>query len=210
MALNQQDIRFVLNSQMVNGKWYEIKDLIKLFSEVYADFEPVDVESIPSEPNRPRWHRLVTNCVRMSPGRNDYPSDNSWIELRTRKPGRTFEYSIAPIDPVELEILRSFVHELGHDDDSGHVYAIVNNAFPGWVKIGKTIDFKQRLSAYQTYSPYQDFKELEKTHVNNRHSAEGFAHRLAADLTRVEQTGEWFFITDEEVSTVLEQVKSKF
>ena len=53
-------------------------------------------------------------------------------------------------------------------------------------------------------------KNLKKTHVNNRHSAEGFAHRLAADLTRVEQTGEWFFITDEQVSTVLEQVKLKF
>ena len=204
MSLNQQIIREVLNREMQPGIWYEVKDLINLFSKVYANFGQIDIDPLPSEPNRPRWHRLVTNSVRMSPGRNDYPTDNSWVELRTRKPKRNFEYSLALEDPVEAEIVRSF----RDDDGSGYIYAITNDAFINWVKIGKTIDFAQRLAAYQTYSPYQDFKELDKIRVNDRHTAEGYAHRLAADRTKVDPSGEWFFISDDDVGEILTTVES--
>jgi len=206
MSLDQQKIRLVLANEMVPNEWYEIKHLVELFSEVYTDFKPEDIEPIPSEPNRPRWHRLVTNCVRMSPGRNDYPSDNSWIELRTRRPNRNFEYSLAPFDPVELSILSSVTE----DDGSGHIYGIVNEAFPNWVKIGKTIDFKQRLAAYQTYSPHQDYKELDKVLVQNRHTAEGVAHRKAADVSQGKQQGEWFYISEHEVNKILSEVETDY
>ena len=186
MSLNQKNIRSFLSDKMVIGQWYEVKNLIQLFLENYTEFELTDKEPIPSEPNRPRWHRLVTNCVRMSPGRSDYPTDNSWIELRTRKKNRNFEYSIMLVDPVERMILSAVTD----DDGSGHIYGIVNEAFPNWIKIGKTIDFNQRLAAYQTYSPYKDYKELYKVHVGNRHTAEVIAHKLAADLSKIEQSGE--------------------
>ena len=182
MALNQQKIRTILDSNMDIDKWYKVKDLIELISLVHKDFQGIDKEPLPSEPNRPRWHRLVTNSVRMSPGRPDYPSDNSWIELRTRRKGRNFEYAMSIIDPVEKAILSSFTE----DDGSGFIYAIVNNAFPNWVKIGKTIDF---------------------------HTAEGFAHRLAADQSQVEtnDTGEWFYLPEKsEVEAILWDVQSKF
>ncbi|QDH47329.1 hypothetical protein SB_095 [Salmonella phage vB_SenS_SB9] len=40
----------------------------------------------------------------------------------------------------------------------GYVYAITNPAFPGWVKIGASVDAETRLNQYQTYSPHRDYK----------------------------------------------------
>gem|GEM_PF-2885780 len=206
MSLDQQIIRKVLSENMILGHWYEVKGLIELFSENFIEFEPVDLEPLPSEPNRPRWHRLVTNSVRMSPGRSDYSTDNSWIELRTRKKSRNYEYSISIVDPVERMILSTVTN----DDGTGYIYGIVNEAFPNWVKIGKTIDFKQRLAAYQTYSPYQNYKELNKVLVQNRHTAEGVAHRKAADISQVEQSGEWFYISENQVNKILTEVETDY
>lgn len=39
----------------------------------------------------------------------------------------------------------------------GYVYAITNPAFPGWVKIGASVDAETRLNQYQTYSPKRDY-----------------------------------------------------
>tara|TARA_Y100001980_G_C14394394_1_gene192513 strand:- start:222 stop:641 length:420 start_codon:yes stop_codon:yes gene_type:complete len=139
----------------------------------------------------------------MSPGREDYPSNDSWIELRTRKKSRNYEYSMSIIDPVEQAILSTVTE----DDGSGYIYGIVNEAFPNWVKIGKTIDFEKRLAAYQTYSPYQNYKELCKSQVSNRHIAEGVAHRRAADISQVEQSGEWFYLHDNDVLRIIQTIE---
>lgn len=203
MVVDQQIAKDVLAENMVIGQWYEVKGLIRLFENNYFDFEPIDWEPLPSEPNRPRWHRIVTNSVRMSPGREDYPSNDSWIELRTRKKSRNYEYSMSIIDPVEQVILSTVTE----DDGSGYIYGIVNEAFPNWVKIGKTIDFEKRLAAYQTYSPYQNYKELCKSRVSNRHIAEGVAHRRAADISQVEQSGEWFYLHDNDVLRIIQTIE---
>ena len=92
MTLNQDIIKEMLSEEMTPGQWYEVKQLIKLFEAKYSNFTSWDKEALPSEPHRPRWHRLVTNAVRMSPGRDDY-DDNSWVSLRTRKPSRNYQYS---------------------------------------------------------------------------------------------------------------------
>lgn len=203
MVVDQQIARDVLTENMIIGQWYEVKELIKLFEDNYFRFEPIDKEPLPSEPNRPRWHRIVTNSVRMSPGREDYRSDDSWIELRTRKKSRNYEYSMSIIDPVERTILSTVTE----DDGSGFIYGIVNEAFPNWVKIGKTIDFEKRLAAYQTYSPYQNYKELCKSQVSNRHIAEGVAHRRAADISQVEQSGEWFYLHDNDALKIIRTIE---
>ena len=186
MGLNQRIISEVLNREMEPGIWYEVKDLIELFSTAYTDFEQIDLAPIPSEPHRPRWHRLVTNSVRLSPGRDDYPTDNSWVELRTRKPKRNYEYSIAPNDPVEAEIVRNF-----RDDGSGHVYLVTNPAWPDWVKIGMSADIQARIDAYQTYSPAKDYIIADSVVVDDRRFSENLAHRRASDIAR-NSSGEWF------------------
>lgn len=203
MVVDQQIAREILTENMIIGQWYEVKDLIKLFENNYFGFEPIDKEPLPSEPNRPRWHRIVTNSVRMSPGREDYRSDDSWIELRTRKKSRNYEYSMSIIDPVERTILSTVTE----DDGSGFIYGIVNEAFPNWVKIGKTIDFEKRLAAYQTYSPYQNYKELCRNRVSNRHIAEGVAHRRAADISQVEQSGEWFYLHENDARRIIRNIE---
>jgi len=191
MDLNQKVIQRVLAKEMEPGRWYQVKELILLFEQVYDDFTNDDLEPLVSEPNRPRWHRLVTNSVRLSPGRSDY-SSNSWVELRVRKPNRNFEYSIPTLDLVETSIVR----EARNDDGSGFIYAIVNTAWENWVKIGKTIDLNQRLSSYQTYSPLKDYQLLHNINVVKRHLSETYIHRLAEDITEQPSSGEWFKISE--------------
>lgn len=40
----------------------------------------------------------------------------------------------------------------------GFLYIITNPSFPDWVKIGTTTNFKTRLQAYQTSSPFRNYK----------------------------------------------------
>jgi hypothetical protein len=207
MVVNQQRGKEVLSSAMVPGKWYRVQELITLFAESYDRFEQEDLDPIKSEPGRPRWHRRITNCVRMSPGRDDYATDNSWHELRTRKVStRSFEYSLSIPDPVEAEIVNS-----RDDDGTGFVYAITNESFGGnWVKIGMTIDLEQRLSAYQVYSPYQNYQVIGSVSVFDRRTAECRAHRLASDRTETAPSGEWFNIGEDDALEVLQIVHRRF
>ena len=198
MNLNQEIIKDFLSREMAPGRWYEVKDLIALMEDRYKGFTPWDREAVPSEPQRPRWHRLVTNSVRLSPGRDDY-DDDSWVELRTRRPKRNFQYSIAPRDPVEEELIR----RVRFDDGSGHVYAITNPAWPGWVKIGMTIDIDGRLAAYQIYSPGKDYSVAHSVEVRDRRRSEAFAHRRASDAS-AGVSGEWFKIPMAEAANILE------
>ena len=39
----------------------------------------------------------------------------------------------------------------------GQVYIIVNESFPQWIKVGMAVDAEDRLSNYQTSSPYRDY-----------------------------------------------------
>lgn len=200
MNLNQEIIKELLNQEMTPGEWYEVKDLIHLMESCYKEFTSWDMDAIPAEPHRPRWHRLVTNAVRMSPGRDDY-DDHSWVELRTSRPKRNFQYSIAPKDPVEEELIRT----TRFDDGSGHVYAIINPAWPGWIKIGMTIDLDRRLDAYQTYSPKKDYSVAYSIEVRDRRLFENLAHRMASDAS-TSSSGEWFELPLSEVSSILASI----
>ncbi len=207
MVVDQETGKRVLSEVMVPGKWYKVNELIELFESSYDKFEQEDIDPIKSEPNRPRWHRRITNCVRMSPGRHDYGSDNSWYNLRTRKVStRSFAYSLAVPDPVEENIANS-----REDDGTGFVYAITNASFgENWVKIGMTIDLDQRLSAYQVYSPYQNFQVIGSVSVFDRREAECRAHRLASDRTDTVPSGEWFNISQNDALEVLQIVHRRY
>jgi hypothetical protein len=41
---------------------------------------------------------------------------------------------------------------------SGYLYIIINEAFPGWVKVGTTMDLTSRLHTYQTGDPFRRYK----------------------------------------------------
>ena len=87
----------------------------------------------------------------------------------------------------------------------GHVYAISNPAWPEWVKIGMAIDAEDRLNGYQTSSPMRDYKLIHSVSFQDRIKAERVAHKAAALCG--ERKGEWFKITGEEATEILEHIK---
>lgn len=73
---------------------------------------------------------------------------------------------------------------------SGEVYIIVNNAWPGWVKIGMAVYAEDRLNKYQTGSPLRDYKLVYAVYVKDRRKTEREAHKAAEAVA--ERSGEWF------------------
>lgn len=45
-------------------------------------------------------------------------------------------------------------------DKNGKLYAyiVTNSSYTGWIKLGRTINLKKRISDYQTCSPYRNYK----------------------------------------------------
>ena len=203
--LNQQCVREILSTQMKPGEWYEVKDLIGIIKIAHPQFHQGDITPNPSEPNRPKWHRHVTNSVRMSPGRNDYKSDNTWTELRTLNLEGANRYSIAPRDPIEEKLVK----ERGEPySTSGFIYAIINPAWEQWIKIGKTIDLEARLAAYQMYSPLKNYTILASTRTSERHIEENLAHKRAGSIVDSKTSGEWFKISTFDAKDVIAEVSA--
>ena len=86
----------------------------------------------------------------------------------------------------------------------GYVYAIINPAWPNWVKIGMAIDAEDRLNGYQTSSPMRDYELIHSVYFKNRSKAERNAHKLAGKIA--ERKGEWFNISNEQAIKVIEEV----
>ena len=77
---------------------------------------------------------------------------------------------------------------------AGYVYVIVNEAWPEWVKVGCAKDADDRLSSYQTYSPFRDYSILARISTDNRHEKELAMHQIFEDNAE-DRKGEWFKIT---------------
>lgn len=205
MNLSQEIIKKELSKAMEPGRWYGVKELIELLERTYTEFTTWDKASTDSESKRPRWHRLVTNAVRLSPGRYDWV-DNSWIDLRTRRLRRNFDYAIRLKDSVEDQLVGE-AKKAKPDDGSGFVYAIKNPVWPGWVKLGMTIDLDGRVAAYQMYTPREAYAIVHSVKVADRHISEGLAHRKAADASKKDPSGEWFYISDAIGISILDSIR---
>ena len=92
----------------------------------------------------------------------------------------------------------------------GYVYAIVNGAWPEWVKIGKALDAEDRLNGYQPSSPMRDYKLVYSVHFDDRNVAERKAHTMAAFKTahpwNKHDNGEWFKLTEEQAIEILKEI----
>lgn len=75
----------------------------------------------------------------------------------------------------------------------GEVYAIVNNAWPQWIKVGKAVDADDRCKGYQTSSPFRDYTIVARMPTDNRHSMEREMHRTFEHFAE-DRRGEWFKI----------------
>ena len=83
-----------------------------------------------------------------------------------------------------------------------YVYIISNEAFDGWLKVGKTKDINRRVIAMQVGAPTPYVVEL----LVEMHDDRPVHNRL--DAMRVKRTGEWFQIGQSELRDIVLRVKS--
>jgi hypothetical protein len=82
-----------------------------------------------------------------------------------------------------------------------YVYIISNEAFDGWLKVGKTKDIKRRMTTMQTGAPTPYVVEL----LVELHDDKPVHNRLAS--MRIKRTGEWFQIELAELRDTVLKVK---
>jgi hypothetical protein len=88
-------------------------------------------------------------------------------------------------------------------DKRGFVYVVTSPTFPGWVKIGQTMDLQQRLVAFNTHNPHSDFSFAFYHGFLDRALAEKVIHKFFAKKRG--PNGEWFQMSVEEArSAILE------
>ena len=84
----------------------------------------------------------------------------------------------------------------------GEVYLIMNPAWPEWVKVGKAAIATDRLSNYQTSSPFRDYIIIKSVKTVDRHATEtDLLNKFEAES--VERRGEWFKISKEKAIELL-------
>ena len=89
----------------------------------------------------------------------------------------------------------SHVHSFEKLDSEakGEVYAVVNNAWPEWIKVGKAKDADDRCNGYQTSSPFRDYSVLARMATEDRNAMEKEMHRTFEHFAE-DRRGEWFKI----------------
>lgn len=75
----------------------------------------------------------------------------------------------------------------------GFLYIITNDAFPDWVKVGTTMNLKERLHTYQTCDPFRGYKIVYSLHHPEFREAE---KRIKETMKRfaLEIKNEWYRI----------------
>ena len=86
-------------------------------------------------------------------------------------------------------------HQKIEQTKEGEIYAITNTAWINWYKIGKAVNAKDRLNAYQTGSPFRNYELLMSYKADNRHVAERNIHKLLVKH-KYNRRGEWFYVEE--------------
>lgn len=89
-------------------------------------------------------------------------------------------------------------------NQQGFVYIITNDAWKGWVKVGKSAEENGRLPSYQTYSPHRDYSLFTIFRTKNRTKAEKLAHKKLGE--QFEQCNEWFKCNAADAAEILEEI----
>ena len=89
----------------------------------------------------------------------------------------------------------------------GYVYAVVNPAWSGIVKIGSTNSVKSRLNGYQTYDPYRAYRMIGWSDVVlDSFKAERALHaQFRGQL--IAGSREWFRITEAQALVALNRLR---
>jgi hypothetical protein len=74
----------------------------------------------------------------------------------------------------------------------GQVYIMYSPAYPSWCKIGMAVDAKDRISSFQTGTPYRDYILVAAYDVPDRRKSETAAHNLLRETHA--SKNEWFVV----------------
>lgn len=155
---------------------------------------------------RKPWPGYILGCLEWTGFAQNYRSQSHVLQRPdTRKELMAFVnqlgdwngkalFDSAKPDPVEEALLAG----MDHDDGSGHVYAFVNPAWPGWIKVGMSVDWEARLESYQTGAPNRDYTVLA---VSSRTADRALAERKMHDFLEnhplcSERISEWFRVDE--------------
>lgn len=83
---------------------------------------------------------------------------------------------------------------------AGFVYVVTSPQFPGWVKIGSTMNLDERLVAFNVHNPYGDFTYSFYNFFDFRVEAERTIH---AKFEEARGSGEWFRLDPETVKSAI-------
>lgn len=82
---------------------------------------------------------------------------------------------------------------MGKRHERGYIYVIINENFPGFCKIGVTLDIKSRLRSYQTSSPHRNYKVVHYIEHHDCYFAEKQIHTNLKYFA-LSRKNEWFEI----------------
>jgi hypothetical protein len=85
----------------------------------------------------------------------------------------------------------------------GFVYVMTNNAWPGFVKIGRAVDPEDRLASFQVADPLRGYELRYYRFFPDRYAAEAAAHMA---LGEARLSGEWFAVSVEEAINVVKRL----
>jgi hypothetical protein len=89
---------------------------------------------------------------------------------------------------------------------TGHIYLVINPAWPEWVKLGMAVDAHDRLRSFNTSSPFRDYEVAYHIAVKDKRQTEKSAHRLLGMIAK-DRKGEWFKVPLDKAVEVLDQLE---
>lgn len=122
--------------------------------------------------------------------------------IKHRKRAYTYQYDFVRRDLLKIKYKKNNNSSLGIKE--GFVYCIGNPAWRDYVKIGSAIDVYDRLSSYQTGSPYRDYHLIDYYFSHNRLLEESNLHK-----TFDERNSEWCKVSQIEIKEIFKILKEK-
>lgn len=87
--------------------------------------------------------------------------------------------------------------------NNNYIYLIKNSAWEGYLKVGRTIDIKDRLKSYQTGSPFRDYELVYLKKVKDPYTIEEYFRE------NFECLHEWVLIDEEHAIKIIETLCNK-
>jgi hypothetical protein len=122
---------------------------------------------------------------------------------KDRKYIYTFQSEIIRRDLLKIMYRRNGSSAIGIKQ--GFVYAIVNPAWPNYVKIGSAIDVYDRLNSYQTSSPFRDYRLIGYFFCQDRLKKEHQIH----SIFNFHRNGEWCEVSEAVIKALFAEEKKK-